>query len=87
MQQLNKELSGSLKRKGRRSPLQPQPWQAYYSQLPCRTPSAEIHALLLTECREEARNRNLGMLRSGQATDIFPSWAAQGANTGPAKSH
>lgn len=46
-----------------------------------------IHALLLTRCREEARNRNLGMLRPGQATDIFPSCAAQGATTGPGKSH
>lgn len=40
---------------------------------PMPNSQGKSYTLLLTICRQEARNRNLGMLRPGQATNVFPS--------------
>lgn len=71
-------LSGSLRIKGAPLATAATAWQAYYSQPPVPNSLGKIYALFSTSCRQEARNRNLGMLRLGQAANIFPSWAVQG---------
>lgn len=72
------ELTGSLRIKGAALATAATAWQAYYSQAPVPNSLGKIHALFLTRCRQEARNRELGMLRLGQAANIFPCWALQG---------
>ena len=79
-------LSGSLRIKG--APLATA-WQhiTYSPNADLPASLGKIHALFLTRCRQEARNRNLALLRPDQATNIGPSWMVQGATQGLAKSH
>lgn len=78
MQQLNGGIVRPLEdEKGRLSPLQPQLGGMV---LPAPVPNSlgslgKTQALLLTRRRQETRTRGLAMLRPGQATNIFRSWA------------
>lgn len=71
-------LSGSLRIKGAALATAATAWQAYYSQPAVPNSLGKIHVLFSTRCGQEAHNRNLGMLRLGQAANIFPPWAVQG---------